>query len=313
MDMDNIEGLSNQRLDYTIGPKGEVIANLTVTLGDGSVYRYAASSDEDELAALGAAFGTAELRAQEKIAGHELSEEEIAGWLDSIVKGVKSVVGAVKKVAASKVFKAASKGLSMVAPALGPFAPAAMAVAGGMQVASKLSTAALAAEAGAKNAARMLRNSAKKTARRIGKGSKRASRFFGMAARWAKKARKISSRGRKRRKPKRKKETLAAAKRRRKRARASAIAKSKKAQARRRKSKKPIVFRGVSRARRRQPTAAPRRRTERAPTRAPTRAPSKMGVVAAARAGRLRSNQPGKTTPETLIEASETNRVFWIV
>jgi len=166
--MPDIEKLSRQRIDFTEDGKGNTTANLTVTLGDGSVRRFKATSTEREVDKLAKGIANAEMRQMEisgEIAGW--GEDEISGWFSKIVKGVKKVGKVARKIASSKVFKMAGKGLLAASPVLGPFAPAAAAIGGGMMIASKLSDASIAAEAGAKRVSRTLTGGAGKYVRRI--------------------------------------------------------------------------------------------------------------------------------------------------
>jgi len=267
------EDLSRQRMDFSVGPRGETVATLTVSLGDGSVHRYRASTDDDELDQLAAAFGAAEVKSR-SIAGH-LSEDEISGIFSSIGKAFKSVVNVAKKVAASKVFKGAAKGLAMAAPALGPFAPAAMGVSGAMGVASKLATAAVAAEAGAKRAAKTLAKKARKLAKRLTRGKRRATRTLMSIANRKRKgaARLAGKRKRRGRRPK-----LEAMMKR-------AIKRKQRELRREKKAKRQAAARGK------------------------VKRPS---VLRAARAGRLRSNKPGKVRPSALRKAARRGRIFWV-
>lgn len=209
----NLDKLSRQRIDYEELPGGGVRAILTVTLPNGKAYRYTADVSPEEFQQFANVVTTAETKMVQRVEG--LSDEEIAGLFSSIAKGFKSVINGVKKVATSKVFKFAAKGLQTIAPALGPYAPAAMAVGGGMQVASKIASSAVAAEAGAKNAARALGLGAKRLASRKTRGKPRLS--AGLAA-WANlkrkkafarlntaKAKAAATRRRRGRKPKRRK------------------------------------------------------------------------------------------------------------
>lgn len=159
------EELSKQRLDFSTGPRGETIATLTITFPDGSVHRYSESTDDEEIDQIASAIAAAEVQ-QSEIAGVSMSEEDIAGLFGSIGKAFKKVGKIARKVVTSKVFRAAAKGLQMAAPALGPYAPAAMAISGGMNVASKLGQATYTAEAGAKRASRMLGMSARRHAQK---------------------------------------------------------------------------------------------------------------------------------------------------
>lgn len=259
--MADLDQLSRQRLDFEELPGGGTRAILTVTLPNGKAYRYTADVDEDEYNQFANVVTAAETKMLQRVEG--LSDEEIAGLFDSIAKGFKSVVNGVKKVATSKVFKFAAKGLQTIAPALGPYAPAAMAVGGGMQVASKIASSAVAAEAGAKRAARALGLSAKRVSHRKTRGR---GPFTKMLTRWANKKRKS-----------------AFSRLNTKRARDAA----------KRRRRKP-------KARRRKPTRRPRATTKR------------ISILAAAQAGRLRSNKAGDVSTKKLKRAAKKGRVFWI-
>jgi hypothetical protein len=200
MALQDLNSLSRQRLDFSEGPEGQAIATLTVSLGDGSVHRYKAESTEQEVNELAKGIANAEINAM-KISGEiaGMGEDEIAGLFGKIWKGVKSVGKVARKIASSKVFKMAGKGLTMIAPALGPFAPAALAVGGGMMVASKLSDASIAAEAGAKKVARNLglkgKAASKHVAAAVAKSIRAQGRrprrgLFGRLSRWGNSKRK---------------------------------------------------------------------------------------------------------------------------
>lgn len=205
-----LDDLSRQRLDFSEGPNGETIAVLTVTLQDGSVHRYTAQTDQDEIDNLASVLAVSESRLMRAGIGAHMSEEEISGFLDSIVKGVKAIGNVAKKVVTSKVFRVAGKGLAMAAPALGPFAPAAMAVSAGMATASKIGAAAIAAEGGARRASKNLARIARKKASASVRGNtKSLGKLMRSAAgkrrsAWkvlGKRARKITKTTRKRRTP----------------------------------------------------------------------------------------------------------------
>lgn len=259
--MADLDQLSRQRLDFEELPNGGTRAILTVTLPNGKAYRYTADVDQEEYDQFANVVTTAETKMLQKVEG--LSDEEIAGLFSSIAKGFKSVVNGVKKVATSKVFKFAAKGLQTIAPALGPYAPAAMAVGGGMQVASKIASSAVAAEAGAKNAARALGLTAKRQASLKTRGRSSITKLL---TRWANKKRKA-----------------AFSRLNTKKARAAATR-------RRRKPKK-------------------RRTTRRRTTKKPS---ARISVLAAAQAGRLRSNKAGDVSKKKLEAAAKKGRVFWI-
>lgn len=150
----DLDRLSRQRIDFEEHPDGSVTAILTVTLPNGQAHRYTETVTPEEYDQFANVVASAEARMLQRVEG--LSDEEVAGLFSSIGKAFKSVVNGVKKFAASKIFKTAASGLQTIAPALGPYAPAAMAVGGGMQVASKVARGAIAAEAGAKQAAKAL-------------------------------------------------------------------------------------------------------------------------------------------------------------
>lgn len=166
--MDKLESLSRQRIDYSEDANGDTVAVLTVTLGDGGVRRFTAKSSEAEVNKLAKGIANAEMR-QMKISGEiaGMGDDEIAGLFGKIFKAVKSVGKVARKIASSKVFKMAGKGLLMAAPLAGPFGPALAAVGGGMMVASKLSDASIAAEAGARRVSRALTGGARRYVRRI--------------------------------------------------------------------------------------------------------------------------------------------------
>lgn len=166
--MAELETFSRQRIDYSMGPSGETIATLTVTLGDGSVHRYKGSATEKEVDKLAKGIADAEVKAKRisgEIAG--MSEDEISGFWGSIVKSVKKVGKVARKIASSKAFKWAGKGLVAISPMLGPFGAATAAVGGGMMLASHVSDMSIAAEAGAKKVARGLGINLHKKARSI--------------------------------------------------------------------------------------------------------------------------------------------------
>ncbi len=173
--------ISRQRIDYHVGPDGEQVAILSLTLQDGSEHRFSASVNQEEIDELAATYA-AEEQKQMRIEGHH-TEEEIAGWLSFVGDAVKAVGNIAKKVVTSKVFKAAAKGVALVAPVLGPLAPAALALSGGMAVASKLGNAAIAAEAGAKRVAKTLARGAVKEARKRAKTAKGRKALLAMGNR----------------------------------------------------------------------------------------------------------------------------------
>lgn len=166
--MDKLESLSRQRIDFSEDANGDTLATLTVTLGDGSVRRFTGKSNAAEVDKLAKGIANAELR-QMRISGEiaGMGEDEIGSLWGKIVSSVKKVGKVARKIASSKVFKLAAQGIMAAAPALGPFAPAALAVGGGMMVASKLSDASIAAEAGAKRVSRALTGGARRYVRRI--------------------------------------------------------------------------------------------------------------------------------------------------
>ncbi len=267
------DDISRQRMDYSVGPSGETIATLTITLGDGSTHRYSASTDDEEIDEVASAFAATELK-QRKIEGESFTENEIAGVFSFFKKAVRAVGNVAKKIASSKVFKYAAKGLALVAPVLGPFAGPALAVSGAMGVASKLASAGVAAAAGAKKAARALMRGAKKLAAKKVKSRKARRALMRIANKKRKAASRLAdkpSRRRRRRRPMRR--------------------------------ARPVRRRPTRQARpvRRRPTRRPRRRTVRKPN-----------LLVAARAGRLRSNKRGAVTARSLAKAARRGRVYWI-
>lgn len=150
---ETFEDLSRQRLDFSIGPDGETIAVLTVSLSDGSVHRFSASTNQEEEDALAATLATGE-RQLMRIEG--CPEDEIAGMFDFVGKAFKAIGGVAKDIVTSKVFKSAAKGLAAIAPVLGPLAPVALGVSGAMATTSSLVSAATAAKGGAKRSSKRL-------------------------------------------------------------------------------------------------------------------------------------------------------------
>ncbi len=187
------EDLSQQRIDFSEGPEGETIATLTVTLQDGSVHRYTESVTPDEIDNLANVIAHHEV-AQRKIEGYDDDPEAIEGIFDFVGKAVKAVGNVAKKVVTSKVFKTAAKGLAVVAPALGPFAPAAMGVSGAMGAASAIGTAAVAAEAGAKKAAKSMTRAAGNKVKQTVRSPKARVAMLRVATRKAKTAQALASR-----------------------------------------------------------------------------------------------------------------------
>lgn len=283
------EDLSRQRIDYSIGPKGETIAILTLTLSDGSTHRYSASAGDDDVRQLAAAFAASEVRAGKRI-GETYTDEQIEGLFGDVWNGVKKIGNVAAKVATSKVFKYAATGLASIAPALGPLAPIALGVAGGMAGASALGHAALAAQAGAKKTAKTLTRFARYTIKATSKSKS----------------------------PRTQKTLLRIANRKRKAALrfASRFGKKKTTRRRRRSRRKPTRSRSAAaRAATRRRKAKIRAAKRRAPTRrTPTRRTTarRADPVTAARAGKLRSNKGGNVTASSLARAARAGRVYWV-
>lgn len=139
-----LEEASRQRIDYTQGPNGETIATMTVSLADGSVHRYSASVDEEELDEMGSRIASAEAT-QMKVSGM-YTDDQIAGFWGSIKKSFKKVRNVAKKVANSKVMRLAEKGMALA----GKVYPPAAGIAAGMATARKLANSELSFEAGAR-------------------------------------------------------------------------------------------------------------------------------------------------------------------
>ena len=139
-----LEEASKQRIDYKTGPKGETIAVLTVSLANGSVHRYEASVDDDELEEMGSRIASAEA-SQMKVSG-QYTDDQIAGFWGSIKKSFKKVRNVAKKVANSKVMRLAEKGMALA----GKVYPPAAGIAAGMATARKLANSELSFEAGAR-------------------------------------------------------------------------------------------------------------------------------------------------------------------
>jgi len=142
--------LSRQRIDYSVGPRGEAVAILTVTLGDGSVHRYTARSTRAEVTELAAGIAREEMKRREEQGEFRgMTGEQRENIFFSIVESVQSVVGVRKKLASATAPPMAGEGLCQEAQRLGAYGPAAQAIGAGMAVAAKLSMAAIAAEAAA--------------------------------------------------------------------------------------------------------------------------------------------------------------------
>lgn len=282
----NIDDVSRQRLDFTTGPKGETIATLTITLPDGSIQRFTASADEAELDRFAETLAHAEVKGLNEIGAlADLDEIEIGSLFGDIAKGigkaVKGTFNAAKKIAASKVFRSAGQALTAAGPAIPPpFGPAALAVGGGMQVAHKVAAGAVAAEAGAKQAARLLASSAKREARKY-TGTTKAARGL---VRWGNSKRKAAFR----------------------------VAEGKKGR-KRRGMKLPDAkgWAAIAKLAKEQKKGKAKRSKRRTKTTAKTTA-KRADPVQAARAGKLRSNKPGAVTTATLLRAANEGRVFWV-
>lgn len=297
-----LEDHSRQRLDFSTGPDGEEVATLTVTLSDGSIHVFTASATDEELQELAPVFAKAEARGL-AVEGM-ISDDEIAGIFGDIAKGIgkglKGIAKGARKLAGSKVFRTAAAGLAMAAPALGPFAPIAMGASAAMGVAGKLSSAAIAAEAGAKRAARALGRGAKRYARKKTRSSRSARSLLGDANRKRKNAAKLA--GKKKRKKKKSTtkwgKLAAAAKRAKKKKKKGKWAKAKKGSKPKRKKKK----KGLSSKQK-----AARRAVKRSAKRA-----AGPNLLAASSAGALRSSEGGNVSLATLADANKRGRVFWV-
>ena len=139
---------TRQRIDFVPLPGGAVKAILTVTLPGGEIKRFEAVTSAHEAQGV-----------EGVIVGAELELARSVGAFRPL-KAFKKVGKLAAKVASSKVFKLAAAGLAAAAPVLGPLAPVALAAAGGMAVASKLTRASIAAAKGAKSIASALTQSA---------------------------------------------------------------------------------------------------------------------------------------------------------
>ncbi len=293
----DFEDLSRQRIDYSLGPNGETVAILTLTLSDGSTHRYSASAGEEDVRQLAAAFAANEVRAGQAI-GETYTDEQIEGLFGSIWNGVKKVGNVAAKIATSKVFKYAAAGLATIAPALGPLAPIALGVAGGMAGASALAKAALAAQAGANKTAKTLTRYARYTIRKTSGSKSKATNktLLRIANRKRKSALRFASRFGKKKTSRRRRPTT----RRRRSTSAS----------RRRAAAQRAAMRRRTASRRRKTTPTRRRTTTRRRTYLPTRTTAQP--VTAAKAGKLRSNKQGNVTASSLARAARAGRVYWI-
>jgi hypothetical protein len=262
-----------QHIEYTTTPDGTVMATLTLTLPNGSKQQYTAKVDTDEIRRVEGAIIGAEL----SLAGYgDIVGCEVGFNFGKLIKGVTKGVGKLAKgIATSKVFKLAASGLALAAPILGPFAPAALAVSAGMGIASKLSSAGVAAARGAKNVAQAFANSAKLDASRLTKTPEAAAKLLNFANT--------------------------------KRMRASALQdKPKPAPApARRALPAPAPARAVASAR----VIAPARV---APATVVTQAPPTTDVLTLARAGRVRSSDGAAVTADQLLSAHQSGRIYWV-
>lgn len=287
--------LTRQRVDYS--PSGDS-AILTVTLDDGSIHRFEASTTEEEVERLASAF----LESEEAIevgccigaklgkltpkAYRELPPEQRAeidkvlkraGWAGEMMLGklrgrksggfFSSVGRAFKSVVGSKVFQVAAVGLAGVATG-GLAIPAAVAASAALGVGGKLMRAELAANAGAKKAAQKLAADAANDAKRIARGN------------------------------------------------ATATASLLKVANEKRHGLGAVIARTVSASAK--PTPAPRSSSPSPaprvlPRPAPPASSKPLKVLDAARAGRLRSNHPGPISASALAQAAAAGRVFWVI
>jgi hypothetical protein len=282
-----------QHIEYRTLPDGTVEAVLTVSFPNGTKQQFAAKVDTDEIRRVEGAIIGAELA----IAGYG---PEVAALMEvgfnfgKLIKGVTKGVGKIAKaVATSKVFKLAATGLALAAPVLGPFAPAALAVSAGMGIASKLSSAGLAAARGAKNVAAAFTNAAQLDARRLGGTAANAAKLLASANDKRLKAEAIQDR---------------------------APAPKPAARPVARPAPRPAPVRAAAPA----PRPAPVRAPAPAPARAPARAlpqpqfqpqpsaPQSTDILAHARAGRVRSSDGSAVSPNELLNAHMTGRISWV-
>ncbi len=147
-----------QHIAYQTARDGTEMAVLTLMLPNGQQLVYRAKVDPNESKRVAGA-----------IIGAELAYHPEVGFnFGKMLKGVTKGIGKLAKgIATSKVFKLAAAGLAIAAPLLGPIAPVALAASAGMGIASKLSSAGVAAARGAKNVARAFTSSAALDARRL--------------------------------------------------------------------------------------------------------------------------------------------------
>jgi len=290
-----LEDLTRTRVDYRQTADGRWKAIVTVTLPQGVVRRFEATADpEDFEDAAPEVSGPIQMMkvVQNYKRGKYKSKAEFAAALKkakkaggggllsgvgkafkSLGKGVVSVAEVVKDVATSKAFLMAAGGLATAIPGLGPVVgPAAMAAAATMGTAGKLIAASRAAKSGSKAIAAALTKEASAGAAKLTKTPQGARALLELANK--------------------------------KRKGAEALAAGKKP------SKAPSKPPAPS-SRRLAPAPVPKRLPPPAST-TPVRRADGEAVLAAARAGKLRSNKPGPITPAALLEAHKAGRVFWL-
>ena len=184
-----------------------------------------------------------------------------------------------KSVVTSKVFLTAAAGLATAIPGLGPVVgPVALSAAAGLNTGAKLVKAGMQAARGAKDKAKKITDEAVSSAKKIAKTPAQAKQLLEVANTKRKNVAELVATGRTRPRP--------------------PLGKV---------ASKPAG----------KPSSAPK-----APARLPApkpaakpsapQKPDSTAVLAAARAGRLRSNQAGPVSPTALLEAHKQGRVFWI-
>jgi hypothetical protein len=259
-----------QHIEYKTAPDGTVSAVLTVTLPNGTKQVYEAKVDTDEMRKVEGAIIGAELQ----IAGY--GPEMVGFNFGKLIKGVTKGVGKLAKgIATSKVFKMAAAGLALAAPILGPFAPAVLAVSAGMGIASKLSSAGVAAARGAKNVAAAFTNAAQLDARRLGGTAENAAKLLNGANEKRLKAESIQTRSEAKPAP------------------------------------RPAPARAAARppARITQP-AQPAQPAQ--PTQLAARPTSTADILTHARLGRVRSSDGAPVSPDQLLSAHRDGRIYWV-
>jgi len=198
-----------------------------------------------------------------------------------------------KSVVTSKVFLTAAAGLATAIPGLGPVVgPVALSAAAGLSTGAKLVKAGMQAERGAKKQAKALTDQAVASAKKVTKSPAQAKQLLEVANTKRKNVAELVAAGR----PARVRPPLGKV------------------------ASKPAPSKPASRPSS-SPTARPSSPAPKLPILSPalSKPASKpagkvdsTAVLAAARAGRLRSNKGGPVSPATLLEAHNAGRVFWI-